>query len=146
LDHNISTYLSYSLLDAKFDTAFAGTSGPIAAGNKIPGTYKTQAYGEVAWKYVPLGFKTALEVIHNSKVYVDDLNSESAPAYTIYNIRAGFEQNLTHWNFKEYARLENMFDKDYIGSVRVNDSNKRFYEPAAGANYLIGLSANYSFN
>jgi iron complex outermembrane recepter protein len=139
--NNISTYLSYSLLNAKFDSTY----GAIPSGNLIPGTYKTQLYGEVAWKYAPLGFSTAFEGRHNSKAYVDDINSDAAPSYTIFNLRAGLEQNLASWNFKEFVRVENMFDKDYIGSVRINDGNLRFFEPAAGRNYLLGLSANYKF-
>jgi iron complex outermembrane recepter protein len=144
-ENNISTYFSYSLLNAKFDSDFIGNSGLIAAGNRIPGTYKTQIYGEVAWKYVPWGFSTAFEGSHHSKVYVDDINSDIAPSYTIFNLRAGFEQNFIHWNFKEFLRIENMFDKEYIGSVRINDSNSRFFEPAADRTYLLGLSANYKF-
>ena len=143
--NNISTYFSYSLLNAEFDSDFAGASGLVVSGNKIPGTYKSQIYGEVAWKYSPLGFSTALEGRHNSNVYVNDTNTDSAPSYTIFNIRAGFEQNLANWDLKEYVRVENIGDKNYIGSVRVNDANLRFFEPAAGRNYLLGLSANYKF-
>jgi len=139
--NNISTYFAYTLLNAKFDSDFAA----ITAGNRIPGTYRSQIYGEVAWKYEPLGFHTAFEGRHNSKVYVDDTNTDTASSYTIFNIRAGFEQNLANWNFKEYLRVENLFDKDYIGSVRINDGNARFFEPAADRNYLVGLSASYKF-
>lgn len=144
--NNVSTYFSYSLLNAKFDSDFTGNSGLIESGNRIAGTYRSQIYGEVAWKYQPLGFSTAFEGRHNSKVYVDDLNSDTAPSYTIFNLRAGFEQKIKDWKFSEYLRVENMFDKEYIGSVRVNDSNGRFYEPAAERNYLLGLSATYQFN
>ncbi|MDO9366036.1 MAG: TonB-dependent receptor [Methylotenera sp.] len=144
-DNNISTYFSYSLLNAKFDSDFTSTAGLVESGNKIPGTYKTQIYGEIAWKYQPLGFSTAFEGRHNSKVYVNDQNEDIAPSYTIFNLRAGFEQNLGNWRLSEYLRVENMFDKEYIGSVRVGDANKRFYEPAADRNYLLGLSANYKF-
>jgi iron complex outermembrane receptor protein len=142
-DNNISTYLSYSLLNAKYDSSFNGFYGLVDKDNRIPGTYKTQLYGEVAWKYAPLGFHTAFEGRHNSKVYVNDQNEDSAPSYTIFNLRAGFEQNTKNWEFKEYLRVENMFDKEYIGSVRIGDSNNRFFEPAADRNYLLGLSAKY---
>lgn len=152
-DHNISTYFSYTLLNAKFSSDFTrdkmgfGATGTetIASGNRIPGTYKSQIYGEVAWKYKPWGFTTAFEGIHQSKVYVDDLNTDAAPSYTIFNLRAGFQQNLAHWNFKEFVRVENMFDKEYISSVRINDGNDRFFEPASDRTYLLGLSANYKF-
>jgi iron complex outermembrane recepter protein len=148
--HDISTYASYSLLDAKFDSDFTfttstGASRTIKAGNQIPGTYRNQLYGEVAWKYQPLGFNTAFEGRYNSKVYVDDINTESANSYAIFNVRAGFEQGLANWRFKEYVRIENIFDREYVGAVRVNDANSRFYEAAAGRNYLLGLSAQYKF-
>lgn len=139
--NNISTYIAYTLLNAKYDSS----SGTIPSGNKIPGTYKTQLYGEIAWKYEPLGFNTALEARHNSKVYVNDANDDAAPSYTLFNLRAGFKQRVANWDFSEYVRIENMFDKEYIGAVRVNDTNLRFFEPAAGRNYLLGLSAQYRF-
>lgn len=145
-DNGFTTFISYTLLNAKFDSDYRTTSGNlITSGNRIPGTYKSQLYGEVAWKYQPLGFFSALEGRHNSQVYVNDINTDKAPSYTIFNIRAGLEQNLTNWRFKEFIRLENITDKDYIGSVRVNDGNGLFFEPAAGRNYLLGLSAQYKF-
>ena len=151
LDNNITIFAAYTLLNAKFDDPFvtvinaAGTTGPVNSGNRIPGTYKSQVYGEVAWKYPSLGFFSALEGRHNSQVYVNDINTDKAPSYTIFNIRAGLEQNLSNWRFKEFIRLENITNKDYIGSVRVNDGNGLFFEPAAGRNYLLGLSAQYKF-
>jgi iron complex outermembrane recepter protein len=151
LDNNFTVFASYTLLNAKFEDPFvtvinaAGATGTVNSGNRIPGTYKSQVYGEVAWRYPALGFFSALEARHNSEVYVNDINIDKAPSYTIYNIRAGLEQNLTNWRFKEFIRLENITDKDYIGSVRVNDGNSLFFEPAAGRNYLLGLSAQYKF-
>jgi len=147
-DNNISTYFAYTLLNAKFDSDFINTLDPtrsVDSGNRIPGTYRSQIYGEIAWKHIPIGFFSALEGRHNSKVYVDDRNADTAPSYTIFNLRAGFEQHYADWHFKEYVRVENMFDKDYIGSVRINDGNSRFFEPATDRNYLLGLSANYQF-
>lgn len=145
LANNFSLYGAYTLLNAKFDSDFMSAGNAVSSGNRIPGTYHTQTYGEVAWKHPGSGFRTALEARHNSKVYVDDINSDAASSYTIYNIRAGFEQSFSQWRFSEFLRIENIFDKNYIGSVRVNDGNDRFFEPAAGRNYLVGLSANYSF-
>lgn len=144
-ESNISTYFAYTLLNAKFDSDFTGANGLIESGNRIPGTYSNQAYGEIRWKYEPLGFNTAFETRYNSKVYVNDRNTDAASSYTIFNIRAGFEQTLKNWYFKEYVRIENLSDKEYIGAVRINDGNNRFFEPAAGRNYLLGLSAQYKF-
>jgi iron complex outermembrane receptor protein len=146
LPHNFTLYGAYTLLNAKFDSDYTtAANGLIASGNVIPGTYHTQIYAEAAWKHVESGFRTAFEARHNSKTYVNDINTDSAPSYTIFNVRAGFEQQLKSWRFSEFVRVENIFDKDYIGSVRVNDGNSRFFEPAAGRNWLLGLNANYRF-
>jgi iron complex outermembrane receptor protein len=67
LDNNLTAYASYTLLDAKFEDPFVtvitagGATGTVLKGNSIPGTYKSQIYGEVAWKYPTLGFFSALE-------------------------------------------------------------------------------------
>lgn len=143
--NNISLYGAYTLLNAKFDSDYVSQGNLVESGNRLPGTYKTQLYGEIAWKHQASGFNTAFEARHNSNTYVDDVNSTSANSYTIFNIRAGLQQKLQSWRFSEYVRVENIFDKEYIGSIRVNDSNSRFYEPSAGRNWLMGLNATYMF-
>ena len=144
--NNLSVNLAYTLLNAKFDSDFRNSSGRvIASGNRIPGTYQSQIYGEVVWKYDPLGFHAALEARHNSKVYVDDFNTDTAPSFTVYNLRTGFNQQVRGWRFSEYLRIENLSDKEYIASVRINDGQQRFFEPATDRNYLLGLSASYQF-
>jgi iron complex outermembrane recepter protein len=157
LENNLKTYLAYTLLNAKFDDAFTyqiltttggvTTASPrtVNAGNYIPGTYKSQIYGEVSWKYNPWNLNTAIEGRYNSKVFVDDLNSDSASSYLIFSTRASIQQQQGNWKFTEYVRVDNIFDKSYIGSVRVNDSNSRFFEPAPGRNWIMGVKANYMF-
>lgn len=39
-----------------------------------------------------------------------------------------------------FGRVDNLFDREYVGSVIVNESNGRYYEPAPGRNYGIGLN------
>lgn len=38
-----------------------------------------------------------------------------------------------------FARVDNLFDKKYVGSVIVNDGNSRYFEPADGRNWSAGL-------
>ena len=42
-------------------------------------------------------------------------------------------------------RLNNLLDKNYVGSVIVGDTNKRYYEAAPQRNWLVGASAQYQF-
>ena len=170
-DNGLGAYLAYTYLDAKFSSDFtackpfaggntacninlppaAGTPGNsggelIQSGSNIPGTFKQTLYGEVSWKYQPIGFSTALEARANSKTYVAfKPEYGKADGYTVAAWRGGFSQKLNNWNVSEFVRVENLFDKDYVGSVRVADLNGRYYEPAPGRNWLLGLNAAYRF-
>jgi iron complex outermembrane receptor protein len=68
-----------------------------------------------------------------------------APSSTIISARASLQQIVNSWRITEYARIDNLFDKDYIGSIRVNDTNTRFFEPAPGRNWIAGVKATYTF-
>jgi iron complex outermembrane receptor protein len=150
LEHNFALYGAFSYMEAKFDGKFTEansttTFATVNSGNNLPGTYKNQLYGEVSWKYPELGFSAALEERVNGKVYANDSNNAAAPGYAITNLRAGFKQSIRQWQLSEYARIENLFDQNYISAVRVNDTNGEFYEAGAGRNYIAGLSASYRF-
>jgi iron complex outermembrane receptor protein len=147
LPGNFTLFGAYTLLNATFDTPFMSNSIPVAAGNKIPGTYRNQMYAEAAWKYQPLNFQTALEARFNSRTYVNDTNTntEIAPSYAIMNFRASLSQTINKLRITEYVRVDNIFDRTYIGSVKVNDTNSRFYEAAPGRNWIAGVKATYAF-
>ncbi|HZN24609.1 MAG TPA: TonB-dependent receptor [Burkholderiales bacterium] len=141
------TALAYTRLDAEFRQPFASGSPPVTvpAGNRLPGVPATTFYGEVVWRHAATGFHAAAEARYSDRLYVDDANSESAASYTIANLRAGFEQRTRQWRFTEFVRVDNITDKQYVGSVIVAEANRRFYEPSPGRNWLVGLSAELTF-
>jgi len=117
----------------------------VPAGNKIPGVPANSVYGEIAWAYEPLGFSGAVEAHWVDKVFTNDLNDEAADAYTLVNLRFGLQQKAGGWKVNEFARVDNLFNEEYVGSVIVNASNGQYYEPAPGTNYTIGMSVSYQF-
>ena len=154
LPMNFTAYASLTMLNATFEEAFSYqntadnvvTTYNVAKGNVIPGTYKQQAFAELAWSKPALGFQTALNAVHSSAVHVNDLNTGTqAAGYTVFNLRASLNQKSGAWSTTEYVTLNNLTDKKYIGSIKVNDSNSRFYEPAAPFNWVIGAKAAYKF-
>jgi len=150
LPNNFKTYLSYSYLDAQFKEEFSSSySGaglqPVLAGNKIPGTYKNRAYAELSWRYPSLGFYTAIEGIYSSNSFTDDKNSASADAYTVFNWKGSFQQNFNKFSVSEFVRLDNITDKNYVSSVRVNDKDSRFYESGLPSNWTVGINGSYKF-
>jgi iron complex outermembrane recepter protein len=138
---------AYTALDAHYAEAF--TSGASASlvpvGNKLPGVPRGSLYAELQWHHFPSGFSAALEARHNSRVYVDDQNSDAAPAYTLANLRLGFEQKKNDWRINETLRIDNLTDRSYIGSVIVADANRRFFEPAPRRNLSLIVSARLAF-
>ena len=80
-------------------------------------------------------------------VYVDDANREKpAPGHAVVNARIQAMQEAGRWRVKQFARLNNMTDRQYVGSVIVGDANGRFYEAAPGRNWMLGFSAQYAFH
>jgi iron complex outermembrane recepter protein len=138
---------AYTALNARYSEAF--TSGAnaslVPAGNKLPGVPSTSLYAELQWHHFASGFSSALEARHNSGVYVNDQNSDAAAAYTIANLRLGFEQKARDWRITETLRIDNLTDRTYIGSVIVADANGRFFEPAPRRNLSLILSFRYAF-
>jgi len=143
---NLDATFSYALLDATFNETFAsGAGGTVAAGNWIPGAPRVTAYGELAWKLPAIGLSTAIEARHTGEIKVNDTNTDAAAASTVLNWRIGFEQTLGKVTLKEFARIENLGDKQYVGGVNVNDTNQRYFAPAPGRNHLLGASLALAF-
>ncbi len=136
-------YVSYTYLSAEFTSA-ATTGVPpqiVPAGAHLPGVPQANAYGELTWSYPEAwGFNAALEVQYAGKMYVNDRNTDAAPAYTVGNARIGFEQRTGRWLLREFVRLNNFTNVNYVGSVIVGDTNTRYFEPAATRNFLVGAS------
>jgi iron complex outermembrane receptor protein len=141
------SHVALSTLNATFADAFASSSGAlVAAGKRIPGTVNRSLFAELAWRprAVP-GMSAALELVHQGSMVVDDLNSDRTRAATLFNLRLGFEQKLGAWTLREQLRLDNIADKAYVGSVIANDGNRRYFEPAPGRQWGLGITAIYAF-
>lgn len=137
-----SARVAFSALRAIYDRGFAD----VAAGSRLPGVPKTSVYAELAWQDSAGRIKAALETIANGKIYPDDANqARPAPGYALANLRVQAAQQWGGWHIREFARLNNLFDRAYIGSVIVGDANRRYYEGAPGRNWVIGTSAQYQF-
>lgn len=138
LGRGFSTYAAYTYLSARFD-------GGTLDGHQLPAVPRSDLYGELRWDHAKSGFYTVLDGRVQSKVYVDDTDSAAAAGYAVADWRAGFAQQPRHWRFDEFVRVNNLFDRHYVGAIVVADSHGRYYEPAPGRNYLVGVSAAYRF-
>lgn len=151
LPYNFGVYAAYTLMNAEFKDGFCSgstatpcpTANKVIAGNKIPGAYTSNTYAEVSWKHPSSGFSAALEGVYFTDVFTNDINTIQAKSYAIFNIRGGFIQNLGNWKLNEFARIDNLTDRTYVSSVRIN--NNSAYDPGAPRNWTMGLNASYKF-
>lgn len=159
LGRGFSTHVALTWLKAEFDEAFRSCA-PLAAfcnpvtgantavvpsGNVVPGVPETSLFADLAYRHPGSGFNGAVEVIANGRVAVDDFNSAFASGYAVANVVAGFEQTLGKWRLRQFARVNNLFDRRYIGAVIVGDANGRYYAPAPTRNVVVGFAASYTF-
>lgn len=144
--NDLTAQASYSFLDATFDADIPNSDPKkvIKNGNYIPGIAKNQAFVSLGW-LPETGFNAGLDVRYMDKIYVDDLNTDTAPSYTLTSVNVGYIWKDNDWKVRSFARVDNLFDKDYVGSVIVNDGNGRFFEPADGLNWSAGLSVTKQF-
>ncbi|MHA4868368.1 TonB-dependent receptor family protein [Duganella sp. PWIR1] len=140
--YGFSTRVALTTLRAVYDQGF----GTVLKGSRLPGVPNANAYGELAWKESAGRFGAALEAVGSSKIYAEDANADQpAPGYGVLNARVTASQQWQGWRFKQFARLNNLLDKQYVGSLIVGDTNKRYYEAAPGRNWVLGVSAQYQF-
>jgi len=149
--------LSYTYLAANFDSAFTSckpvtpcvfpstNTTQIPAGNRIPGIPRHVFYSELGWATANGSFSSALEIRATGRFYANDTNTEYANGYGVASWRIGFKQEMGRLVLKEFGRIDNIFDRQYVGSVIVNESNGRYYEPAPGRTFLLGVSVAYQF-
>lgn len=133
LSQTLDTRLAWTELDARFDTDDATDD------NHLPGAPSRQIFAMLRWKPMP-GLSTAVEAIHVGRIYVDDANADAASSHTRFNLRAEIEKSYGDWTVVSYARLNNLSDKTYIGSVIVNQAAERYFEPAPGRNWMLGVT------
>ncbi|MBE5251585.1 TonB-dependent receptor [Mixta sp. Marseille-Q2057] len=134
--------MAYTLLDARYRTNACGDDS--CDGNRIPGIARNMAYAGL--EYAPeQGFYAGAEMRYMSNIAADDENDVKAPSYTLTALNSGYKWLVQNWTLDLFGRVDNLFDRDYVGSVIVNESNGRYFEPAPGRNYSVGLNVSYAF-
>lgn len=78
------------------------------------------------------------------RMYVNDENSETAPAYFYGNIMAGLNFRIFGSNAIIYAAVNNIFDRRYAGFININDIyEKRYFEAGEPRRFSMGLRLGY---
>jgi iron complex outermembrane receptor protein len=118
-------------------TAGVVVTRTVEAGNRVPGIPLANGYAEVAWNAGGGAFDAAVELRASDRIYTDDRNTEAAPGYAQLALRLQWRVPESGWH--GFARVDNLFDRDFVGSVIVNEANERYFEPGAGRAFSVGV-------
>lgn len=140
--------LAASKIDAQYPEAFTSGPTPIAAGNQLPGIPQHFLFSELLWtsqaaggsaRQARLGTQAGVELTQAGRLFANDTNTASADGYTTLALKASQGWAVGAGSLTAYARVDNLTDKRYVGSVIVNQAASQFYEPAPGRNWTLGL-------
>ncbi|EPY4467095.1 TPA: TonB-dependent receptor [Klebsiella variicola subsp. variicola] len=113
-------------------------------GNRIPGIARNMGYA--SFGYQPeQGWYAGSDIRYMSDIMANDENTAKAPSWTVVGLTTGYKWSYGRMDMDLFGRVDNLFDREYVGSVIVNESNGRYYEPAPGRNYGIGLNLAWRF-
>jgi iron complex outermembrane receptor protein len=161
LGDTLGARVALSWLSARFRDGHAGSGSGSPAivepGNRLPGAPDRLFFAELVWRGAPAqaeavsaglasrGWHAALEVRHRGRMMVDDANTDVADAATVVGARIGWSFAHDGWRLRALARVDNLADRRTVGSVIVNEANRRFFEPAPGRQVWVGLSVGRIF-
>jgi len=133
-------------LEAKFLSAFKTCFSapcvvpalPVDAGSRIPGV--PENYGSLRLQHgADLGWREGIDLTGVGSVTVNDTDTQRAAGYgligvdVLYTFAIGASSRL-----QLSVRVDNLANRRYIGSVIVNDSNGRYFEPGPDRSYMLG--------
>ncbi|MPT42265.1 MAG: TonB-dependent receptor [Klebsiella sp.] len=133
---------AWTWLDATYRTNVCDDAS--CNGNRIPGIARNMGYA--SFGYQPeQGWYAGSDIRYMSDIMANDENTAKAPSWTVVGLTTGYKWSYGRMDMDLFGRVDNLFDREYVGSVIVNESNGRYYEPAPGRNYGIGLNLAWRF-
>lgn len=133
---------AWTWLDATYRTNVCDDAS--CNGNRIPGIARNMGYA--SFGYQPeQGWYAGSDIRYMSDIMANDENTAKAPSWTVVGLTTGYKWSYGRMDMDLFGRIDNLFDREYVGSVIVNESNGRYYKPAPGRNYGIGLNLAWRF-
>ena len=141
-------YASLAAIRAEFaEPFFTCTAAPctqptvlVPAGNRLPGVPAYTSYLETEYRVhetdIALDMRAQSKICRGRPRY-----RRMAPGYALFNLALARTFLVGPAKLRAFLRIDNLLNARYIGSVIVNEANGRFFEPAPGRSWLLGLDA-----
>jgi len=116
---------------------FVFVDDPVFGDNDLPGAPPHFIRSELRYDH-PVGVWFAPNIESTPEgYYMNSENTVKAGSYTIFNIQGGY--NFMDGDVVFFAQVTNIFDKNYISSVVVDDANGRYFYPGDGRAFYAGV-------
>jgi iron complex outermembrane recepter protein len=77
---------------------------------------------------------------YTDAIPLNDLNDEYASKYVLLTVRAGFKKRFTeNLEVELFTSVDNILDEEYSLGNDLNAAGKRYYNPAPGRNFTVGV-------
>ena len=135
------TYARYRFADYKI---VQGTEVDTLDGNRLPGV------PEHFWRFglrtvLPAGFYVDADHTISSSIVADDANTIFVGAWGagVTNARVGWGGDVGSMNLAPFFGVNNLWDRQYVGSVTLNGAGGRVIEPAPRRVLYVGAEIGY---
>ncbi|WP_064149915.1 TonB-dependent receptor PqqU, partial [Klebsiella pneumoniae] len=113
---------AWTWLDATYRTNVCDDAS--CNGNRIPGIARNMGYA--SFGYQPeQGWYAGSDIRYMSDIMANDENTAKAPSWTVVGLTTGYKWSYGRMDMDLFGRIDNLFDREYVGSVIVNESNAR---------------------
>ncbi|RUO30957.1 hypothetical protein CWE12_06885 [Aliidiomarina sedimenti] len=113
---------------------------------RIPGVATSNLYAQLnlsPWQDQRL--RASLTAQYRSRIASNDGNTEFAPSFVLWHSAVEARQQIAQWQFRQWLRIDNLLDRNYVGSVIVNQGSGRSFEPAPGRQLSAGFAVERRF-
>ncbi len=125
------------------DFTFIDDGDPGAAweGNRLPGVPRQHVFAGLALRPRD-GLRIDLEVEHTGSYFADDGNDAASlnDAATVADLRVACDLRTARFRLTPFLTANNLANARYNSSVVVNAVGGRYFEPAPGRNFDLGVS------
>ena len=139
-------YEDYQTVQTEFDQDFNPVFVPVDFSNQeIPGTIP-HSWVIMADAKTKVGAYLNFTLNTYDETFLTDANDITQPAYTVMNLRMGYEANLLNDRFllHPYVGVNNLGNELYSGLTAYNSTFGGFFNPAFRRQWFGGLSLQYN--
>lgn len=132
----------YTLADYRF-TDYE-SDGISLNGRQLPGV--PRHHGRARVEVTPGSWSGSIEHAMSSRVWADDANTLAADGWGagVTDLRVRWTGRAGAVTISPFVAIQNVADREYVGSVTINGFNGRVFEPAPGRHIVTGIEGSYA--